>query len=160
MGLASKFGGAAKKVVGAREQFKQRVMSALRSAGFSDSELKKVDKVLDESEKKDLILLQSIISTLKLADVKGSSAGRLRKLFSKAYEKVHANADPFDDDDMSEIEKTLAGKMRYEALRRIERDLSVSDERFFKKLCDLLDTHLDYSSSEQEKVLGLKPKKT
>ncbi|MBI4399516.1 hypothetical protein HY570_02095 [Candidatus Micrarchaeota archaeon] len=123
-----------------RIEFTRKVLLAARSNHFSPKEFKRLEKLLDSINKRDLILLYGVISTMKLSNLSQTSVRTLRSILSKAYQNILAGSEPFNKRTMAEITTELEKALSKKVASKLTQELLSGDETFVVGLLNYLST--------------------
>lgn len=137
-----------------RSPFCSKVMSALKSAEFSQSETRKLERIISEAEERDEILAQGIATVLDLAGLPPDDMDEIVSILRKAHENIAKGEEPFSPDDEKKLEALLRDKVSAAALAGIESTLAKPDE----ELIGALEQSLEKKSQRTSKLKST-PKK-
>ncbi|MFH1285522.1 MAG: hypothetical protein ABIH99_02980 [Candidatus Micrarchaeota archaeon] len=138
------------KVEEKNKLFITRVADALKRENFSGKEIKNVRKILENSAKRNVIVIQGTESAFRIAQLTSEEVRRLEKILVDAYKKVMEEQEPFIHGELTELEDVLKQKVSTRMIKRLELDLSNSDEMLVDGLQEAL-TNLKMRISVPEK---------
>jgi len=121
------------------KDFQSRVLKALRGAGFSPHEMKRLEKIMDESHKRTIIFIQALLTSLKLAGIPPDDLARLKELFSLAYQNICSDLPALSESQSNELIEILTrNRLSVKAAYKLSFSLANGDEDLVVELLENL----------------------
>lgn len=91
------------KFIGGFFQFARRVINAARSGGLPEADIKKLDKLLERTGKRNTIVAKGILSALNAGGASDKDISRFGELLAGAEMKISQDKEPFTSGEKQEI---------------------------------------------------------
>lgn len=91
------------RFIGSFYQFAQRVLQAAKDGKLPKNDAMKLERLLDRTAKRNLILAKGILSALNAGGAKEAEIARFSLLLEKANERITGGKEPFTSADTQEL---------------------------------------------------------
>ncbi len=91
------------KFIGSFTEFSQRVVSAARKGGLPEKELKKLDRLLTRTGKRNAILSKGILSALSAGGASPQDVAKFGQLLVKAEDRISSDKKPFTESESKDL---------------------------------------------------------
>lgn len=115
--------------------FKGKILAALRRAGFSKREVARAERIMDNAEKRNLIFIQALLSSLRMAGIPPDDLEKLRALFFHAYKNMMNGKQALSPQEGQFLIELLArNRLPPKAAHKLEHELRSGDEELAQEL--------------------------
>ena len=91
------------KFIGSFVEFAQKVGQAAKKGGLSDKDLKKLDRLLTRTGKRNAILSKGVLAALSAGGASPQDVAKFGQLLLKAEDRISADKKPFTDQETKEL---------------------------------------------------------
>jgi DNA-directed RNA polymerase specialized sigma54-like protein len=131
------------------------VINALRSAGFSEADIRRLERMMDKVDKRNIVFIQALLTLLNMAGIPSDDLEKLKVLLRTAYDNTLKDQRALSDEQAEELTDILVrNKLSMKTARKLLLDLETDDV-----LAERLDTSLYEFDMARKKGLAAIPKR-
>jgi hypothetical protein len=90
--------------IGGFFKFARRVIAAAKAGGLSDSDIKKLDSLLERTGKRNTVVAKGLLSALSAGGASGKDISRFGELLAGAEVRINNDKDPFTKGEKDELQ--------------------------------------------------------
>lgn len=143
---------------GAARSFKKLrgdIINALRNAGFSEADIRRLERMMDKVDKRNLIFIQALLTLLNMAGIPPDDLEKLKALLRTAYDNILKDQRALSDEQAADFTDILVrNQLSMNVVRKLLLDLERDDV-----LCERLDASLYEFDMARKRGLASIPKK-
>lgn len=124
------------RFIGSFYQFAQRVLGAAKAGKLPKNDASKLERLLDRTAKRNLVLAKGILSALSIGGAKDADIQKFSALLEKANERIAEDKDPFTYADKDEIKDIF--KRAYLSAKTADWFASQMDELLAEEIEDFI----------------------
>lgn len=110
------------------KKLRSNVIKALRSAGFSEGDIKRLERMMDKVDKRNIIFIQALLTLLNMAGIPPDDLKKLKMLLRTAYENIITDKKALSDEQAEELtDILLRNKLSLKTARKLLLDLEKDD---------------------------------
>lgn len=91
------------QLIGSFSEFARRVVNAAKSGRLQRQDIKKLERLLDRTAKRNLILAKGILSALSAGGATDQEIKRFSNLLERANDKINNDKEPFTNSEKKEM---------------------------------------------------------